>query len=96
MQFQYGIRASNRNNKKTVHFVKSKSMPDTIVISKKEYQKLQKQAKAFQKLTGRLFETVLTDSVETVVDDFRKTNLYSEGFLSDLESGLRKSSYAKR
>jgi hypothetical protein len=71
-------------------------MPDTIVISKKEYQKLQKQAKAFQKLAGRLFETVLADSVETVVDDFRKTNLYSEGFLSDLESGLKKSSYAKR
>jgi hypothetical protein len=77
-------------------FVKNKSMTDTIVVSKTEYQKLQKQAKAFQKFAGKLFETVLTDSIETVVYDFRKTNLYTEAFLSDLESGLRKSSYAKR
>ena len=29
-----------------------------------------------------------------MVKDFRKTNLYSDEFLIDLESGLRKSSYS--
>jgi hypothetical protein len=71
-------------------------MSSTVVISKDEYQKLRKQAKAFQKLAGRIFESVITDSVEAVVEDFRKTKLYSDSFLADLEEGLRKSSYAKR
>lgn len=71
-------------------------MSPTVVVSRNEYQKLRKQAKAFQKLAGRIFESVITDSVEVVVEDFRKTKLYSEAFLSDLEEGLKKSSYAKR
>jgi len=71
-------------------------MSSTIVISRDEYQNLRKQAKAFQKLAGRIFESVITDSVEVVVQDFRKTKLYSEAFLADLEEGLKKSSYAKR
>ncbi len=32
-------------------------------------------------------------SVEEVVDDFRKTGLYSEAFLKDLEEGLRETSF---
>ncbi|MBI3503138.1 MAG: hypothetical protein HY063_15230 [Bacteroidetes bacterium] len=71
-------------------------MSSTVVISRDEYQKLRKQAKAFQKLAGRIFESVITDSAEAVVEDFRKTKLYSEAFLSDLEAGLKKSSYVKR
>ena len=66
-----------------------------VTLSKEEYEKLKKQVKAYQKLRARLFEFILYDPVETVVEDFRKTKLYTEEFLSDLESGLRKSSYAR-
>ena len=66
-----------------------------ITISKEEYEKLKQQAKAYQKLTSRIFEFVLHDPVQEVVKDFQKTDLYTEDFLTDLESGLRKSSYAK-
>ena len=71
-------------------------MSPTVVIPRNEYQKLCKQAKAYQQLAGHIFESVLTDSVDVVVEDFRKTKLYSEAFLSDLAEGLQKSSYAKR
>ena len=67
---------------------------NTVTLSKTEYETLNKQAKAYKKLTARLFEFVVKDSVEEVVKDFRKTNLYSDEFLIDLESGLRKSSYS--
>lgn len=66
-----------------------------ITISKREYQKLKQQAKAYQKLTKHLFESLIQSPIETVVKDFRKTDLYTEEFLKDLEEGLRKSSYAK-
>ena len=65
-------------------------MRSTVVIPRDEYQKLRKQAKAYQQLAGRIFESVLTDSVDAVVEDFRKTKLYSEAFLSDLAEGLQK------
>jgi hypothetical protein len=45
---------------------------------------------------AKFFELVVKDPVEEVVEDFRKTNLYSEKFLKDLEAGLKKSSYAKK
>ena len=67
----------------------------TIMVSKEEYQKLKQQAKAYQKLTGQLFRSVLRDPVQEVVEDFRKTNLYEKGFLEDLGNGLRESSYMK-
>ncbi len=63
-------------------------MKDTIEISKKEYRQLRLQAKAYQKLAGQLFSSALSGSVIEVVEDFRKTDLYSESFLKDLESGL--------
>lgn len=71
-------------------------MKDTIVISKNEYRRLQSQAQAYQKLAGQLFTSVLSGSIEEVVADFRKTNLYSDSFLQDLEEGLKKSSFVKR
>ena len=37
----------------------------------------------------------MKDPIGEVVNDFRKTNLYAEEFLSDMEDGLRKSSCAK-
>ncbi len=67
----------------------------TITISKTEYRKLRRQATAYQKLTSRLFESVIKDSIQEIINDFRKTDLYTDNFLEDLENGLRKSSYGK-
>lgn len=36
------------------------------------------------------------DKIKIVVNDFRKTKIYSEEFLKDLEQGLRKSSYLNK
>jgi len=66
-----------------------------VTISKTEYTRLRRQAAAYKKLTARFFEAVVKDSILEVVEDFHKTNLYSKGFLRDLESGLRKSSYGR-
>lgn len=65
-------------------------------MPKTEYEKLKKQAAAYRQIAGRLFEAVLKDPAEEVVEDFRKTGLYNESFLNDLENGLRKSSYTKK
>ena len=67
----------------------------TITISKNEYKKLLSQAKAYQKLAGEIFKKVINDPVSDLVDDFRKTGIYTEDFLIDLEKGLKKSSYSK-
>ncbi|HCQ31511.1 TPA: hypothetical protein DIU27_03985 [Candidatus Collierbacteria bacterium] len=37
-----------------------------------------------------------TDEPEEVVNDFRKTSKYNEGFLTDLGEGLKKSKAAKK
>jgi len=66
-----------------------------ITIPKTEYAKLKKEANAYRAVAARLFELLIKDPVKTVVEDFRASGLYSEGFVSDLEDGLRKSSYAK-
>ena len=69
---------------------------DTITISKNKYSELKRQADAYKKLSSRFFESIVKDSIEEVVNDFRKTNSYTKEFLTDLEDGLTKSSYAKR
>ena len=66
-----------------------------ITLPKSEYVKLRKRAAAYQKLIGSLFKSVVHDSIEDVVSDFRKTDLYTEGFLKDLKGGLQKSSLGK-
>ncbi len=66
-----------------------------ITITKKEYQVLQRQAKAFRLFASRVFESTV-GSVKDVVADFRETNIYSDAFLDDLEDGLKQSSYAKK
>jgi hypothetical protein len=68
----------------------------TVTMPEIEYKRLKQQAKAYQQLTGKLFEFVLHDPINQVAEDFRKTHIYSEGFLKDMEAGLRKSSYGKR
>ena len=67
-----------------------------ITLPKTQYETLKRQAAAYRKLAERFFESVIRDPIEEVVEDFRKTNLYSEEFLKDLDSGLRKSSYAQK
>lgn len=69
---------------------------DVITISKTAFLQLKRQADAYQKIAAKLFELPLRDPIHEVVADFRDSNLYAEGFLNDLEDGLRKSSYAKR
>ena len=71
-------------------------MRNTMSISKNEYRSLQRQAKAYQKLMSQLFESALSGSVDSVVEDFKNTKLYSAAFLKDLKEGLQKSSYSKR
>lgn len=66
---------------------------NTLTIPKNEYDLLNQQALAYKKLVSRLFEFVIKDSEENFVDDFRRTDLYSEEFLNDLKSGIHKSSY---
>jgi hypothetical protein len=66
----------------------------TITVSKNEYSQLRRQASAYRRLAGSVFESILRDPIEDVAHDFRATNLYSDAFLDDLASGLRQSSYA--
>ena len=67
-----------------------------VTLPKTEYEQLKKQARAYRKFASELFEMIIQDPIEEVVEDFRKTNLYAEDFLKDLESGLQKSSYSKK
>lgn len=67
-----------------------------IEISKIEYERLKGQAEAYRKFAAKFFESILKSPVEEVVEDFRKAGLYTDGFLKDLESGLKKSSWAKK
>ncbi len=68
----------------------------TITIPKIEYVKLTQQAAAYREFVSRIFELPLRNPIGEVMEDFQNTGLYSDGFLEDLESGLRKSSYAKK
>lgn len=67
-----------------------------VIIPKTEYQQLKRQAEAYRRFVARFFESFIKDPIEQVVEDFRKADLYTEEFLKDLESGLRKSSYVKK
>ena len=66
----------------------------TITLPKNEYLKLKRESTEFRRLSARIFE-IAVDDVTNVVEDFKKTNLYTDEFLADLEDGLRKSSYGK-
>lgn len=66
-----------------------------ITISKTEYSKLKKESKAYRAVAARLFELLIKDPVKNIVEDFRKSGLYSKEFITDLEHGLRKSSYTR-
>ncbi len=66
-----------------------------ITISKKEYTQLKSQSLAYKKVASKLFAAIVRNPIEDVVADFKKTGLYTGKFLSNLENGLRKSSYYK-
>ncbi len=68
---------------------------NTVTIPKKEYTALKRESRAYRQITARVFEAVVSDDIPSVVADFRKTELYTDDFLNDLEDGLRKSSYGK-
>lgn len=69
---------------------------ETITIPKSEYKKLVSRAKAYEKLAESIFVNAIKDPIADIVSDFRRTNIYTEGFLTDLENGLKKSSLSKR
>ena len=70
---------------------------NTITIPKKEYAKLKKEASAYHKLARIVFTPPPRAPIKEVIEDFRKTGLYTENFLKDLEDGLGRSShYAKQ
>ena len=66
---------------------------ETVKIPKKEYKRLVSKAKAYDELAKNFFESVVEDPVENVVKDFKKSGLYSDDFIKDLENGLKKSTY---
>ena len=68
---------------------------DTVVIPKIEYRRLRRQADAYKKIAGDLNILLLRDSVHETAKDFQKTGLYTDAFLRDLETGLRRSSYGR-
>jgi hypothetical protein len=70
-------------------------MANQVTITKIEYSRLKREAKAYRRFVVQFFQTAILEPIEDVIEDFRKTNLYTKEFLLDLEDGLRKSSYAK-
>lgn len=69
---------------------------EKVTISKTRYERLKKQAEAYKKFAADFYSFAMGDMVEEVVDDFKNTGIYTEGFLNDLEDGLKKSSYNKK
>ena len=61
---------------------------DTVIIPKTEYSKLKRQSDAYKKYPA-VFEFIIKDPIEDVINDFQKTNLYTREFLTDLEDGLK-------
>ncbi|MDD4990515.1 MAG: hypothetical protein PHW31_04425 [Candidatus Pacebacteria bacterium] len=68
---------------------------ETITLPKTEFNQLKQQALAYRKFATKFFDFIIRDSAENVVNDFRATNLYAEGFLRDLKTGLSDSTYFK-
>ena len=74
----------------------TKQIKDAVTLSKQEYLSLKQQAQAYRALAAKVFELPLKDPVAEVVADFKTTGHYTKEFLTDLEDGLRKSSYARK
>ena len=68
----------------------------TVTIPKTKYDQLKRQAQAYRRFATNVFEAVVRDPIGEITDDFRKSALYTEEFLHDLDAGLHKSSLMKR
>lgn len=68
----------------------------TVTIPKVKYEQLKRHAEAYRRFAANFFEAAVRDSIGEITDDFRKTALYTEEFLHDLDAGLRKSSLGKK
>lgn len=66
-----------------------------IEVDKKEYMQIKSESKAYKRLMSTFFVSALKDPVTDTIKSFKDTGLYSKEFLTDMESGLRKSSYHK-
>lgn len=67
----------------------------TVKISKVDFNRLERQAKAYRQFVAHMLSMVVRDPIDDVVADFKDANRYSDDFLRDLTVGLRKSSYAR-
>ncbi len=72
-------------------------MNKTITLPYTEYQEL-KQIKKCYELAREFFkleplQRPATKNSKKIINDFRKTGLYNEKFLSSVEKGLKESSY---
>lgn len=74
----------------------TKQLNNPVTLPKQEYLRLKQQAQAYRAMVTKLFELPLRDPIDEVMADFCDTDLYSDDFLTDLEKGLRKSSYSKK
>lgn len=70
---------------------------NTITLPKTEYLELKKRAAAYNVIINvvskDLFASPPEKSAKKIIDEFKKTGLYSKAFLEDLASGLNNSSY---
>jgi hypothetical protein len=64
-----------------------------VTISESEYLTLKKHSESYKKLVSEFYGTIINDPIQNVVNDFKNTDLYTDGFIKDLENGLKKSSY---
>ena len=68
----------------------------TVTIQKTTYERLKRHAEAYRRFAANFFEAAVRDPIGEVTNDFRKTALYTEEFLHDLDAGLRKSSLVRK
>lgn len=75
-------------------------MSNTITIPKTEYQKLWQIEQYYyiirQIVGSDYFEKPPTKDIKKIIEEFHRTGLYREEFLSSLETGLEESSYFSR
>lgn len=63
-----------------------------VTLQQEEYELLKRQAAAYKRLMAGFFTSMAPSSVDEIVSDFKATGLYPDEFITDLESGLRRSS----
>lgn len=71
----------------------------TVTISKKEYEELIEKKRRYEYLyqiiESDIFSPPPTKDINEIINDFKKTGIYNQKFISSLEKGLKRSSYFK-